>query len=68
VLGFSTLVIPKSNTQYSIKQQNYPQDAYTFNGLIAMMDPPKPLVTEAIEQCRTAGIKVLMITGDHPIT
>jgi len=32
------------------------------------MDPPKPGVTEAISLCRSAGIKVLMITGDHPIT
>jgi sodium/potassium-transporting ATPase subunit alpha len=47
---------------------NFPQDSYTFIGLMAMMDPPKPGVPEAVAMCRSAGIKVMMITGDHPIT
>ena len=33
-----------------------------------MMDPPKKGVKEAVAQCRSAGVKVYMITGDHPIT
>lgn len=32
------------------------------------MDPPKPSVLEAVHTCRTAGIKVIMVTGDHPVT
>ncbi|MCO5995595.1 cation-translocating P-type ATPase [Actinoallomurus rhizosphaericola] len=39
-----------------------------FVGLIAMLDPPRPGVTEAVAHCRTAGIRVIMITGDHPLT
>ncbi|MEM9983342.1 MAG: HAD-IC family P-type ATPase, partial [Bacteroidota bacterium] len=37
----------------------------TFLGLQAMIDPPRPEAIEAIEACKTAGIQVKMITGDH---
>ena len=39
-----------------------------FLGLIGMIDPPRPEVQAAINDCKTAGIKVVMITGDHPST
>lgn len=32
------------------------------------MDPPRPMVYDAVHKCRTAGIKVIMVTGDHPVT
>ena len=40
----------------------------TFLGLVAMMDPPHKEVPEAVARCRQAGIRVIMITGDHPLT
>lgn len=40
----------------------------TFLGLVAMMDPPHREVPEAIAKCRQAGVRVIMITGDHPLT
>ena len=44
-----------------------PEDL-TFLGLEGMTDPPRPGVPEAIAGCRSAGIRVMMITGDHPVT
>jgi Ca2+-transporting ATPase len=40
----------------------------TFLGLVAMMDPPRAGVREAVSDCRKAGIRAVMITGDHRLT
>jgi Ca2+-transporting ATPase len=48
-----------------------PQDAQsgmTFLGLAGMIDPPRPEAKQAIAVCQQAGIRPIMITGDHPIT
>ncbi|QPK61796.1 cation-transporting P-type ATPase [Methylomonas sp. LL1] len=39
-----------------------------FSGLVGLEDPPRPEVAQAMAQCHAAGIKVIMITGDHPHT
>jgi magnesium-transporting ATPase (P-type) len=40
----------------------------TFLGLMAMMDPPRPEVVEAVQKCHHAGIRIVMITGDYGLT
>jgi Ca2+-transporting ATPase len=41
---------------------------FTFMGFVGLEDPIRPEVPNAIKECRTAGIKVIMITGDFPVT
>ena len=45
-----------------------PESELIFTGLIGLVDPPRPGVAEAIATCHVAGIRVIMITGDHPHT
>jgi len=54
--------MPKSTTTETIEQ------ALTFLGLVALIDPPRPEVPQAVADCLTAGITPVMITGDHPGT
>ena len=44
------------------------EERLALSGLIGLHDPPRPEAPEAIARCRAAGIKVIMITGDHPHT
>ena len=41
-----------------------PEDGLTFAGFMGLLDPPRPEVPQALKSCRSAGIKVIMITGD----
>jgi len=44
------------------------ESGLVLSGLIGLYDPPRPEVPEAIARCQSAGIKVIMVTGDHPHT
>lgn len=43
-------------------------EGLVFLGIMALIDPPRPAVLGAVEKCKTAGVKVIMVTGDHPVT
>ncbi|THH04981.1 hypothetical protein EW145_g5131 [Phellinidium pouzarii] len=53
---------------YQFSKSGYPSMGYCFVGLVSLEDPPKHGVREAIGELRLAGIKVMMVTGDHPKT
>jgi sodium/potassium-transporting ATPase subunit alpha len=54
--------------EYNSDNPNFPLTGLRFVGLMSMIDPPRQSVPDAVAKCRDAGIKVIMVTGDHPIT
>jgi len=54
--------------QFDAEAENFPLTGLRFVGLMSMIDPPRAAVPDAVAKCRSAGIKVIMVTGDHPIT
>lgn len=62
VLAIACRKIPSGN-----EREQWEQDL-TLVGLIGLVDPPRPEAAEAVRTCRQAGIKIVMITGDHPQT
>ncbi|XP_012863356.2 potassium-transporting ATPase alpha chain 2-like [Echinops telfairi] len=72
VLGFCPLYLPAEEFpetySFDIDAMNFPTSSLCFVGLLSLIDPPRSTVPDAITKCRSAGIKVIMVTGDHPIT
>jgi magnesium-transporting ATPase (P-type) len=65
VLALARRDLPQRTGAYTAEtiEQNL-----TFLGLMAMMDPPRPQVEKAIQTCREANIRIVMITGDYGLT
>merc|ERR550532_2662455 len=57
----------KEEVNWPLNRSQY-EEGLVFVGLYAMIDPPRPGVPEAVARCQSAGIKVVMVTGDHPVT
>jgi len=74
VLGFAMLDLPedkfgsKFDDKYAEHSDAVPTSGLVFTGLISLVDPPKESVPQAVLDCHSAGIKVIMVTGDHPLT
>ena len=63
VLGFAYKAV-SAEEELSLEDENN----LTFLGLIAMMDPPREESMAAVAECKRAGIRPIMITGDHKVT
>uniref|UniRef100_A0A672K3U6 Sodium/potassium-transporting ATPase subunit alpha n=1 Tax=Sinocyclocheilus grahami TaxID=75366 RepID=A0A672K3U6_SINGR len=72
VLGFCHVLMPEDQYPkgfaFDTEDVNFHTDNLCFVGLMSMIDPPRAAVPDAVGKCRSAGIKVIMVTGDHPIT
>ncbi|XP_047472444.1 sodium/potassium-transporting ATPase subunit alpha-like isoform X2 [Penaeus chinensis] len=72
VLGFCDYMLPTDKYPlgypFDADAVNFPVHGLRFVGLMSMIDPPRAAVPDAVAKCRSAGIKVIMVTGDHPIT
>jgi Ca2+-transporting ATPase len=63
VLAFAERDLPDENFD-----QGTVESELTFVGLIGLQDPPRPESRDAIATCQRAGVRAIMITGDHPLT
>ncbi|XP_044138588.1 sodium/potassium-transporting ATPase subunit alpha-3 [Bufo gargarizans] len=72
VLGFCHYYFPEElhpkGFAFDTEDLNFSTENLCFVGLMSMIDPPRAAVPDAVGKCRSAGIKVIMVTGDHPIT
>jgi sodium/potassium-transporting ATPase subunit alpha len=62
LLAFASRRLPAASTHETLEQD------LTFCGLVGLEDPPRAEVPEAVRKCREAGVRVIMVTGDHPHT
>lgn len=65
VLAMAYKPVPETVTDYTIENT---ESDLILTGMQAMIDPPRKEVKQALEECRQAGIKIAMITGDHKLT
>ena len=65
VLAAAMRTLPQDLQDYQVENI---ETGLTFLGMVAMMDPPRDDVIEAVQKCYHAGIRIIMITGDYGLT
>lgn len=69
VLGVAAKVMDSANSIHPISAISESDERdMVLLGMVSFYDPPRPEVPAAVKKCREAGIKMMMITGDHPVT
>ncbi len=66
--GMRVLAVAQAEGEGPVLPDNADEFEYWFLGLVGFADPLRENVPEAVAQCRAAGIRVIMITGDYPVT
>jgi Ca2+-transporting ATPase len=66
--GLRVLGVAKATHEGEVFPETPRSFAFTFLGLVGLADPLRPSVPQAVNDCRSAGIRVVMITGDYPAT
>ena len=66
--GLRVLAVAVRTLQAAPGNREAAESGLRFLGLIAMVDPPRPEVARAVEDCHRAGIRIMVITGDHGLT
>ena len=66
--GLRVIGVARSAFSESSLPEGQHDFTFEFMGLIGLADPVRPAVKKAIQECYSAGIRVVMITGDYPVT
>ena len=66
--GYRVIAMANGKIKKQDKYTDKDIEKLTFMGLVGFIDPIRKEAVESIKECKTAGIRVLMITGDHPLT
>lgn len=66
--GYRVIAVAGAKHAYPVLPEKQTEFDFTFSGLIGLADPIRPEVPQAIKECQSAGVKVIMITGDYPVT
>ena len=72
ILGFCHVYLSakkhKKGFEFNFDEPNFQMENLVFVGFMTLFDPPRPTVPVSVDLCLSAGIRVIMVTGDHPET